>query len=235
MFTAPILPLSLSPHICVLPSPDLVELLASSSLPPLQHLLQSFSPLTQGTRVQPPSRPLQNVASPPVTTRTTALTTVSHASFPLRFSDLNDIEAACKEDEDERAGRTIDWIGQRIARRAAGWVEHVEREGDMETRDAKTPWWAELQRCTEGDRTPSQFEGWNHPVAGPWAWRVHIHFQWLILQADSCLGCFNACAKSITSRHRLAVQANRPSNLVRPRNAPSYSHHTPFEFSPELR
>jgi hypothetical protein len=44
---APVLPSSLSPHICVLPSPDLTDLLVSSSLPPLPHILQSFSPLPQ--------------------------------------------------------------------------------------------------------------------------------------------------------------------------------------------
>jgi len=109
-----------------------------------------------------------------VTTRTTALTPVSHAFFPLRFSDLSEIEAACKEDEDERAGRTIDWIGQRIAKRAATWVERAERE-DVEAKNAKTPWWAELQRCTEGDRTPSRTEGWNHPVAGLWALYSYAH------------------------------------------------------------
>ncbi|KAF8530987.1 ER-golgi trafficking TRAPP I complex 85 kDa subunit-domain-containing protein [Gautieria morchelliformis] len=147
MSAAPVLPLSLSPHICVLPSSELIELLSSSSLPPLQHLLQSFSPLPQ------------------VTTRTTALTPVSHSSFPLRFSNLHDIEIACKEDEDARAGRTIDWIGQRIAKRAAAWVERVELEENLETKDLTTPWWQELQRCTEGDRTPSRVEGWNHPVA----------------------------------------------------------------------
>ncbi|KAF8575503.1 hypothetical protein K439DRAFT_1419748 [Ramaria rubella] len=147
MSAAPVLPLSLSPHICIIPSPDLVELLASSSLPPLQHLLQSFSPLPQ------------------VTTRTTTLTHVSHGAFPLRFSNLNDIEIACKEDEDSRAGRTIDWIGQRVAKRAAEWVMRVESEDYMQTKDAKTPWFQELEQCTEGDRTPSRNEGWNHPVA----------------------------------------------------------------------
>ena len=101
-----------------------------------------------------------------MTTRTTALTPVSHSSFPLRFSNLSDIEARCKEDEDVRAERTIDWIGQRIAKRAAIWVDRVEHEESLETKGVTTPWWQELQRCTEGDRTPSRDEGWNHPVAG---------------------------------------------------------------------
>jgi hypothetical protein len=43
-----LLPSSLSPHVCILPSPDLSELLESSALPPLQNILQSFSPLPQG-------------------------------------------------------------------------------------------------------------------------------------------------------------------------------------------
>ena len=91
---------------------------------------------------------------------------MSHSSFPLRFSNLSDIEARCKEDEDVRAERTIDWIGQRIAKRAAIWVDRVEHEESLETKGVTTPWWQELQRCTEGDRTPSRDEGWNHPVAG---------------------------------------------------------------------
>lgn len=44
----PVLPSSLSPHICVLPSPDLTELLETSSLPDLPSILQSFSPLPNG-------------------------------------------------------------------------------------------------------------------------------------------------------------------------------------------
>jgi hypothetical protein len=44
----PPLPTSLSPHVCVLTSPDLDELLSASSLPPLPQILQSFSPLPQG-------------------------------------------------------------------------------------------------------------------------------------------------------------------------------------------
>jgi hypothetical protein len=39
------LPLSLSPHVVVLASPDLVELLKDSKLPPLPELLRSFTPL----------------------------------------------------------------------------------------------------------------------------------------------------------------------------------------------
>ncbi|TFK56961.1 hypothetical protein OE88DRAFT_1715773 [Heliocybe sulcata] len=140
------LPYSLSPHVCILSSPDLESLLVSSSLPPLSQILQSFSPL------------------PNVNTRSTALTTVSHASFPLRFSDLAEVEAACKEDEEIRASRTLDWIGARIAKRSAKWVEDEERIKAGES-VGRTPWWDELRRCAEGDHTPSRIEGWNHPVA----------------------------------------------------------------------
>ena len=43
-----VLPPSLSPHICIISSPDLVDILSSLSLPPLPQILQSFSPLPQG-------------------------------------------------------------------------------------------------------------------------------------------------------------------------------------------
>ncbi|KAF7320299.1 hypothetical protein MKEN_00814700 [Mycena kentingensis (nom. inval.)] len=136
------LPASLSPHVCILSSPDLNDLLSASSLPPLAHILQSFSPLPQ------------------VTTRTTSLTSVPHSSFGLRFSSLSEIEAACREDEEQRAERTLDWIGARINNRCARWLQDVEeKEGH------RTPWWDELKRCAEGDHVPSKTEGWNHPVA----------------------------------------------------------------------
>ncbi|KAJ7654956.1 ER-golgi trafficking TRAPP I complex 85 kDa subunit-domain-containing protein [Mycena polygramma] len=142
---APALPTSLSPHICILSSPDLAQLLKSSLLPPLPHILQSFSPLPQ------------------VTTRTTSLTSVPHSSFGLRFSSLNEIESACREDEEQRAERTIDWIGARISHRCAKWLQDIEKLGDKEP--MRTPWWDELKRCAEGDHVPSKSEGWNHPVA----------------------------------------------------------------------
>ncbi|KAF8078759.1 ER-golgi trafficking TRAPP I complex 85 kDa subunit-domain-containing protein [Lyophyllum atratum] len=141
----PPLPSSLSPHICILPSADLTELLTSASLPSLPHILQSFSPLPQ------------------VTTRTTSLVSVPHTSFALRFSDLVEIETACREDEDQRAVRTIDWIGARINKRCAKWTEDLEKLSDKDTH--RTPWWDELRRCTEGDHVPSKTEAWNHPVA----------------------------------------------------------------------
>ncbi|KAF9010359.1 hypothetical protein BDZ89DRAFT_996309 [Hymenopellis radicata] len=139
---SPVLPSSLSPHICIIASEDLKQLLESASLPPLPAILQSFSPLPQ------------------VTTRTTSLTSVPHASFALRFSDLVEIENACQEDEEQRAVRTLDWIGERIGRRCAKWVEDI---GDKDT--TRTPWWDELKRCIEGSHTPSRTETWNHPVA----------------------------------------------------------------------
>ncbi|KAK7064334.1 ER-golgi trafficking TRAPP I complex 85 kDa subunit-domain-containing protein [Favolaschia claudopus] len=141
----PALPSSLSPHICILSSPDLVQLLKSSLLPPLPHILQSFSPLPQ------------------VTTRTTSLTSVPHASFGLRFSSLSEIETACKEDEHQRAERTIDWIGARIVNRCSKWLQDLEKLGEKDS--SRSPWWDELKRCSEGDHVPSKSEGWNHPVA----------------------------------------------------------------------
>ncbi|KAJ7275176.1 ER-golgi trafficking TRAPP I complex 85 kDa subunit-domain-containing protein [Mycena haematopus] len=142
---APALPSSLSPHICILSSPDLAQLLKSSLLPPLPHILQSFSPLPQ------------------VTTRTTSLTSVPHTSFGLRFSSLVEIESACREDEHQRAERTIDWIGARIGNRCARWLQDMEKLGEKDP--IRTPWWDELKRCAEGDHVPSKVEGWNHPVA----------------------------------------------------------------------
>ncbi|KAJ7125714.1 ER-golgi trafficking TRAPP I complex 85 kDa subunit-domain-containing protein [Mycena crocata] len=142
---APALPSSLSPHICILSSPDLTQLLKSSLLPPLPHILQSFSPLPQ------------------VTTRTTSLTSVPHSSFGLRFSSLDEIESACREDEEQRAERTLDWIGARISKRCTKWLEDMEKSGEKDP--IRTPWWDELKRCAEGDHVPSKAEGWNHPVA----------------------------------------------------------------------
>ncbi|KDR85341.1 hypothetical protein GALMADRAFT_234163 [Galerina marginata CBS 339.88] len=142
---APMLPSSLSPHICVLTSPDLSELLERSVLPPLHHILQSFSPLPQ------------------VTTRTTSLVSVPHTSFALRFSDLQDVEEACREDDEQRAIRTIDWMTARISKRCAKWVQDMETVGDQEA--VRTPWWDELRRCAEGDFVPAKTEAWNHPVA----------------------------------------------------------------------
>jgi hypothetical protein len=147
------LPSSLSPHICILPSPDLVDLLKTSGLPPLHHVLQSFSPLPQ------------------ITTRTTSLTSVPHTAFALRFSDLTEIEQDSFEDEERRAARTLDWIGERISHRCAKWVEDVEKlaassGGDNDAQElARTPWWDEVKRCAEGDHIPSRTEGWNHPVS----------------------------------------------------------------------
>jgi hypothetical protein len=92
------------------------------------------------------------------------LTSVPHASFSLRFSDLSEIEIACKEGEDQRAARTIEWIGARITKRCAKWVEDMEKSDNKDVQ--RSPWWDELRRCTEGDHVPSKNEGWNHPVAG---------------------------------------------------------------------
>jgi trafficking protein particle complex subunit 8 len=99
-----------------------------------------------------------------VTTRTTSFASIPHSSFFLRFSDLREIEAACQEDEEQRAVRTIDWISGRINKRCSRWVEEIDKLGDKEI--LRTPWWDEVKRCVEGDHVPSKTEGWNHPVAG---------------------------------------------------------------------
>ncbi|KAI6119835.1 ER-golgi trafficking TRAPP I complex 85 kDa subunit-domain-containing protein [Pisolithus croceorrhizus] len=139
------LPSSLSPHVCVLSSPDLEQLLRASSLPPLEDILQSFSPLPQ------------------VTTRTTNLVTVAHSTFAIRFSNLIDVENACLEDEEKRSARIIDWIGERIDRQCPKWVADLEKDSARDSE--RSPWWDELRRCLEGDNVPSKTEGWNHPVS----------------------------------------------------------------------
>ncbi|KAL7285211.1 hypothetical protein ACG7TL_000304 [Trametes sanguinea] len=146
----PTLPTSLSPHVCILASPDVQEVLEGAGLPPLPEILQCFSPLPQ------------------ITTRTTSLTSVPHASFALRFSDVLEVENAVHEDEEQRAGRTMDWIGSRISQRCEKWVEMLEtsaREGGSKMWRDRTPWWEEVKRCVEGDHVPSSTEGWNHPVS----------------------------------------------------------------------
>ncbi|EFI28666.1 hypothetical protein CC1G_13692 [Coprinopsis cinerea okayama7 len=147
---APVIPSSLSPHVCILPSPDLSELLEESGLPPLPNILQAFSPLPQ------------------VTTRTASLVPVPHSSFALRFSDLAEVEEACREPEEQRAIRTLDWISARITKRCEKWVQDVEERGEKEVgKDGRvrSPWWDELRRCAEGDIVPDKNEGWNHPVS----------------------------------------------------------------------
>lgn len=42
-----------------------------------------------------------------------------HQSFHVRFSNLRQVEAACKLDEELRALRTIEWITGCISRRSA--------------------------------------------------------------------------------------------------------------------
>ena len=49
---SPTLPVSLSPHICVVSSPDVEVALRSGALPPLPQLLQSFTPLGSGKETQ---------------------------------------------------------------------------------------------------------------------------------------------------------------------------------------
>jgi hypothetical protein len=130
------------------------------------------------------------------------LTPVPLASFALRFSDLAEIEEGCREDEEQRAGRTIDWISARVSSRCAKWLEDWERvEAAAAEKDKgnnpRTPWWNDLRHCVEGDHVPSKYEGWNHPVAS-------VCFPCLSCSRTespqilySRVGCFYYAAKSV--------------------------------------
>ena len=101
------------------------------------------------------------------------MTSIPHSSFALRFSDLGEIEVACREDEDQRAVRMLDWIGDRVNKRCAKWVQDFESSSDSES--FRTPWWDDLRRCAEGEHLPSKTEGWNHPVAGMFTCRTVLY------------------------------------------------------------
>lgn len=119
-----------------------------------------------------------------VTTRTTSLTSVPHPAFALRFSDVLELEDAVHEDEEQRASRTMDWIGSRISQRCERWMDLVEtdiRETGGKTWRSRTPWWDEVKRCVSGDHVPSSVEGWNHPVAC--AYSSNNHSKLCILNA----------------------------------------------------
>lgn len=108
------------------------------------------------------------------------------------------MEEACREDEEQRAIRTIDWMTARIGKRCAKWVQDVELAGDKET--LRTPWWDELRRCSEGDFVPSRTESWNHPVAGT---LVYFVCSFTYINA----GCSHTCrvdsgTKSVSRNHR---------------------------------
>ncbi|KAH7345279.1 ER-golgi trafficking TRAPP I complex 85 kDa subunit-domain-containing protein [Rhizoctonia solani] len=139
------LPFSLSPHVVVLASPDLVELLRDKKLPQLPDLLRSFTPLES------------------ISARTIALATTTHDRYFLRFSDLAEVESVCKEDEEARASRTFDWMNSRVSHRAAAWVQEVEERPLNLAKEMK--WWEDVRLCIEGDIAPNRTEGWNHPVA----------------------------------------------------------------------
>ena len=103
------------------------------------------------------------------------------------LANLVETEQATHEDEEQRADRTLDWIGSRIASRSSQWVDAVENgigKPDNVWRD-RTPWWEEVKRCIEGDLIPNRLEGWNHPIAGT-----------LIPLYQSKLTCLILCARS---------------------------------------
>jgi hypothetical protein len=165
-----------------------------------------------------------------VTTRTTSLTPVPLTSFALRFSDLGEVEDGCREDEELRAGRTMDWISARISSRCAKWLEdweQVEAAAAQNDRasNLRTPWWNELRHCVDGDHIPSKFEGWNHPVAsacfsytgqvqGPEHLHSRIRRVYYVVQSSTDFG--TAARSSFRTafmggQHTSTVFADRPS------------------------
>ena len=86
---------------------------------------------------------------------------------------MGDVEAAARENEEQRASRLIDWISSRVSRKCGHWVDEVTNmeeqskiSGQQQVVVGPTPWWNEVRRCIEGDYTPVRTEGWNHPTAG---------------------------------------------------------------------
>lgn len=156
-----------------------------------------------------------------VTTRTTALTSIPLSSFALRFSDLEDIEVAIHEDEEQRAERTMDWIGSRVQIRCASWVELFEKQSSLVPSEGpwkdRTPWWEEVKRCVESDHVPNRFEGWNHPVASSYLSFNELDTMLLssVYISNSNICSFYYCRKSITSIARAAVTTNRLSTMGR--------------------
>lgn len=82
------------------------------------------------------------------------------------------------EDEEQRAGRAMDWIGSRVATQCARWIEVVEASAAREDDPfrSRTPWWDEVKRCVEGDNVPNRMEGWNHPVASAYNMRIYSSY-----------------------------------------------------------
>ena len=135
------------------------------------------------------------------------------ASFALRFSELAEIEEGCREDEEQRAGRTIDWISARISSRCVKWLEDWERmeaaAAEKDKASLRTPWWNDLRHCVEGDHIPSKYEAWNHPVAS------------VCFPCQSCssterpqsiysrVGCFHHAAQSVADLGATARSINR--------------------------
>lgn len=134
---------------------------------------------------------------------------VPHASFGLRFSDLQEVENACREDDEERAIRTIDWMTSRINERCSNWVHDIESQGEKEP--ARTPWWDELRRCAEGDFVPSKTEGWNHPVAR--AFIIRICFLYSLIMYDSHTCCLNRCGEPSAGNHSTSFKSQPITSL----------------------
>lgn len=127
-----------------------------------------------------------------------------HPSFALRFSDLVEIENACREEEEERANRTIDWIGARINQKSLKWVEIMDKS---KSEGYTTPWWEELKKCSEGNHIPAKHEGWNHPVAGLLFSSTNLPP--ILILHGSCVCCVYQRREPATSLARSTLEAKR--------------------------
>jgi hypothetical protein len=154
------LPRLLSPLICMCASDEVTKSLISEDLLPLHDLFQHCVPLSHGFILMLASRNLSWMILL-VSTRTSSSATVIQSEFHLRFTEFSRIVDSCKEDEDARATRFIEWLSSRIASQGPEWVESVYAS-DV----ASPPWWSDMRRCLEVDCVPVRREGWNYPIAG---------------------------------------------------------------------
>ena len=83
-------------------------------------------------------------------------TQIQHPQFALRFPDPVEIEEACREDEEELANRTIDWISSRVSKKSVKLVEIMDQ---AKSEGVTMPWWEELKKCSKGNVAPSRTEG----------------------------------------------------------------------------
>jgi hypothetical protein len=186
----------------------------------------------------------------PVNTRTSSLTTVSHAAFNLRFSSLADIESACKEDSARRAVRIIDWISERITRQCSSWVDALDRERSggskfaaVKGEDAgagaglrvvdeapptipstspRTPWWDDVKRCVEGDCVPTRTEGWNHPTSSMCICSFLYTVLLKLVSWPSHYSYIDQCTQSTAVHYHTELSSFRAACVGRPNSFPIY-------------